>query len=215
MFKLNVSNIKISQEYNPIKQSIQKALSACCTIVVSAGKDQWIGSGFHLGNGMVATAAHVVPKEILSIGHDIRLVFQDKTQYQAKIYKTESDFDSALLYCPNIIDKSSVELENSDLVQIGDTIATISAPEGWSFTATMGIVSNVHQYLGASAPSKAWNDIIFIDADILEGSSGGMVINSRGKVIGSIMGVTGAKAEIGIGQRSICPSNKIKKLINM
>ena len=67
--------------------------------------------------------------------------------------------------------------------------------------------------MGQQAPTPAWNDIIFIDADILEGSSGGMAIGTDGFVYGSIMGVTGQRANIGIGERSICPSYKILKLL--
>ena len=56
-------------------------------------------------------------------------------------------------------------------------------------------------------------DLIFIDADILQGSSGGMTIGTDGLVYGSIMGVTGQHADIGIGERAICPSNKIQALL--
>jgi S1-C subfamily serine protease len=100
------------------------------------------------------------------------------------------------------------------VTRIGDIIATISSPEGWNDTATVGRIANIHQNLGELAPSSAWNDIIFIDADILQGSSGGMVIGTDGLVYGSIVGVTGQNAEIGLGQRAVCPSNKIIALLN-
>ena len=61
--------------------------------------------------------------------------------------------------------------------------------------------------------SKDYDFIVFIDADILQGSSGGMVIGTDGLIYGSIMGVTGQHADLGIGERSICPSNKIKALL--
>jgi S1-C subfamily serine protease len=93
-------------------------------------------------------------------------------------------------------------------------VVVISAPEGFHDTATYGRVSNIHQTLGENAPSQAWQDIIFIDADILEGSSGGMVLGTDGLVYGIVMGVTGQHAEIGIGESSVSPSNKIKSLID-
>jgi S1-C subfamily serine protease len=89
----------------------------------------------------------------------------------------------------------------------------IGAPEGFHDTATVGRISNVHQGLGQDSPSAAWNDILFYDADILEGSSGGMLINMDGAVIGIVMGVTGKHADIGVGENAACPSNKIKGLL--
>jgi V8-like Glu-specific endopeptidase len=60
----------------------------------------------------------------------------------------------------------------------------------------------------------AWNDVVFVDADILEGSSGGMVIGTDNLVIGTIMGVTGQHADIGVGENSVCPSNKITNMLS-
>ena len=77
-----------------------------------------------------------------------------------------------------------------------------------------GRVSNIHQTLGQAAPSQAWRDIIFVDADILEGSSGGMVIGVDGKVYGIIMGVTGQHADIGLGENAVSPINKIKSILS-
>jgi S1-C subfamily serine protease len=98
-------------------------------------------------------------------------------------------------------------------LELGDIVVVIGSPEGFHDTATVGRVSNIHQTLGSQAPSKAWQDIIFIDADILEGSSGGMVLGLDGTVYGIVMGVTGQHSDIGVGENSISPSNKIKDFI--
>jgi S1-C subfamily serine protease len=102
---------------------------------------------------------------------------------------------------------------NSDALEVGDIIAVISAPEGFHDTATVGRVSNIHQSI-ADPNMPAWNDIIFIDADILEGSSGGMVIGVDNLIYGTIMGVTGQHADIGVGESSVCPSNKIQNMLS-
>jgi hypothetical protein len=60
----------------------------------------------------------------------------------------------------------------------------------------------------------AWNNILFVDADILEGSSGGMVIGTDFLVVGTVMGVTGQHADIGVGENSVCPSNKISNMLS-
>jgi hypothetical protein len=55
--------------------------------------------------------------------------------------------------------------------------------------------------------------VIFVDAKILQGVSGGMCITSDGLAIGLVIGVTGQLAEYGVGENVICPSNKIFSLL--
>ena len=218
MFNININylqnKLRVAQEKveDPIAVAIQNALASNCTISVRSGKKSWIGSGFHIGNGYVATAAHVVPPELMNSGADIEASFDGKVMYPLQLMTSDPNFDSAILLNPQIAKMIPVcNLGNSDEIKVGDIVAVISSPEGWHDTATVGRISNVHQSLG-DANKPAWNDIIFIDADILQGSSGGMTIATDGLVYGSIMGVTGQHAEIGIGERAICPSNKIRML---
>ena len=72
-----------------------------------------------------------------------------------------------------------------------------------------------HKILTCSQPwASKYDFVIFVDADILEGSSGGMVLGTDGLVYGLVMGVTGQHAESGLGENSISPSNKIKQLLS-
>jgi len=146
-------------------------------------------------------------------GAEISMTFDSKSIYPAQLIASDPNIDSGIIFNPQIATLvPSAKLADSNKAQIGDIIAVISSPEGWHDTATVGRVSNVHQYLGQQ-DKPAWNDIIFIDADILEGSSGGMVIGTDGYIYGSVMGVTGQRANIGIGERAICPSSKILELL--
>jgi serine protease Do len=197
---------------DPVKKIIQKGLQSSCTIFVREGKNQWSGSGFHIGMGMIVTAAHVVPAE--SNIDKVDITFDGKSFYPASVLLSFKDYDAAILSCKPIENMiPALKLGNSNKVEVGDIVAVIGSPEGFHDTATVGRVSNVHQTLGENAPSLAWQDIIFVDADILEGSSGGMVIGMDGFVYGIVMGVTGQHADIGIGQNSISPSNKIIELL--
>lgn len=208
-------NMKTAQAYNdPIKDVIQKALQSSCTIFVNSPDGSWSGSGFHIGQGLIVTASHVIPPDLQNQKHTVEISFDAKTLYPAEIFKTDPNVDAGVLQCPQISNQiPSLSFGDSDSLQVGDLIAVIGAPEGFHDTATVGRISNIHQGLGEDAPSPAWNDIIFIDADILEGSSGGMVIGVDGLVYGVIMGVTGQHADIGIGENSVSPSNKIKALL--
>ena len=191
-----------------IQLIIQQAIPASCTIYVKTRKDSWAGSGFHVGNGYIATASHVVPPDIIDSG-EVVVTFDQSKMIRASIYRTNPSLDSAILKIEDWVEIPSVMLANSDLIEVGETVAVIGAPEGWSDTATVGRVSNVNQSMGEQAPSEAWNNVMFVDAKILQGVSGGMCIGTDGLVIGSVIGVTGTLAEYGIGQNVICPSNKI------
>lgn len=198
---------------DPIQKVIQNSLDASCTIMLRANGKTWTGSGFHIGGGLVVTAAHVAPQEMMEAPYEVYITFDGKTMFPSTIKISEHQFDVAILYCQGAESITPVELADSTTVKVGDIISVIGSPEGWHDTATVGRVSNVNQHLGMFAPTEAWNDIIFIDADILPGASGGMVIGTDGKVIGSVIGVVGQQAEIGIGERAVCPSNKIIALL--
>jgi S1-C subfamily serine protease len=177
------------------------------------GKDSWSGSGFHIGNGYVCTASHVAPPE-LSSGGVIKLTFDKKVMLSATIYKSDPNVDAAILKIQEDFSQiPTVALANSDNLELGETVAVIGSPEGWHDSITVGRISNMHQSMGQSAPSQSWNDVIFVDAKILQGVSGGMCVATDGLVIGSVIGVVGMLAEYGIGENVICPSNKILKLI--
>lgn len=196
---------------DPIKKITQLGLQSSCTIYAKNQSRQWSGSGFHIGNGMIVTAGHVVDPDLMLA--EIKVSFDNKTFIDAVLVEQDDSIDSAVIYCKDIKNSiPSLKLGNSDTLEIGDLVIVISAPEGFHDTATYGRVSNIHQSV-KNVQSEAWNDIIFIDADILEGSSGGMVLGTDGLVYGLVMGVTGQHAEIGIGENSVSPSNKIKSLI--
>jgi S1-C subfamily serine protease len=217
IFNLDVNliewNLKTAQKYeDPIKNVIQRGLQSSCTIFVKTPEGQWSGSGFHIGDGLIVTAGHVIPLDIKQ--HQIEISFDAELLYPAQIVVSNDQIDAGVISCPQIANLiPSLQLGDSDAIEVGDMIAVIGAPEGFHDTATVGRVSNIHQSLNDDVVGPAWNDVIFIDADILEGSSGGMVIGTDGLVYGTIMGVTGQHAEIGIGENAICPSNKIKALL--
>ena len=219
-FKLDVnyldSLIRTSQSTekleDPIKKTIQLGLQASCSIYVRSGKKNWSGSGFHIGNNIIITAGHVVPtNETLT---EILITFDNKNFIPATFLTSDPTIDSGAVRAERIPSNiPSLQFANSDTVEVGDIVSVIGSPEGFHDTATVGRVSNVHQSIN-DVNMPAWNDIIFVDADILEGSSGGMVIGTDNLVYGTIMGVTGQHADIGVGENAVCPSNKITNMLS-
>ena len=219
-FKLDVnyldSLIKTSQSTekfeDPIKKTIQLGLQASCSIYVRSGKKNWSGSGFHVGNNIIITAGHVVPTdETLT---EILITFDNKNFIPATFLTSDPTIDSGAVRAERIPSNiPALQFANSDTIEVGDIVAVIGSPEGFHDTATVGRVSNVHQSIN-DVNMPAWNNILFVDADILEGSSGGMVIGTDNLVYGTIMGVTGQHADIGVGENAVCPSNKITNMLS-
>ena len=215
-YNLLESLVKTSQTRDladdPVKKTIRTGLSSSCTIYVRSGKKNWSGSGFYIGNNLVVTAGHVVPNDQTLT--EIMCTFDGNKYIAATFINSDPTIDSGVVrleYSPT--DILPLKFGNSDAVEVGDIVAVISAPEGFHDTATVGRISNIHQSI-ADPNMPAWNDIIFIDADILEGSSGGMVIGVDNLVYGTVMGVTGQHADIGVGESSVCPSNKIQNMLS-
>ena len=219
-FKLDVnyldSLIKTSQSTekleDPIKKTIQLGLQASCSIYVRSGKKNWSGSGFHIGNNIIVTAGHVVPTdETLT---EILITFDNKNFIPATFLTSDPTIDSGAVRAERIPSNiPTLQFANSDTIEVGDIVAVIGSPEGFHDTATVGRVSNIHQSIN-DVNLPAWTDVIFVDADILEGSSGGMVIGTDNLVYGTIMGVTGQHADIGVGENAVCTSNKITNMLS-
>lgn len=196
-----------------IQKVINQAVQSSCTIFVKTRSKSWSGSGFHIGNGYVVTASHVAPPDAQT-GSEINITFDGTILYPCVIFKTDPNIDAAILQIQGDYSSiPSVVLANSDNLELGEIVAVIGAPEGWHDTVSVGRISNIHQSLGEAAPSPAWNDVIFVDAKILQGVSGGMCIGTDYLVLGSVIGVTGLLAEYGVGENVICPSNKIINLL--
>lgn len=197
---------------DPIKKTIQLGLQASCSIYVRSGKKNWSGSGFHVGNNIIVTAGHVVPQD--QDLTEILITFDNKNFIPAQFLVSDPNIDSGAVRAERIPNNTpELQFANSDSIEVGDIVAVVGSPEGFHDTATVGRISNLHQSI--NDPSlPAWNDVIFVDADILEGSSGGMVIGTDNLVVGTVMGVTGQHADIGVGENSVCPSNKIVSMLS-
>jgi hypothetical protein len=148
-------------------------------VVVNDSKKKPIafGSGFFVGDGLVATNYHVIEDARNALQIRIKVAEQRQTIAIERILGVDTANDVAILEIrPDAFVGRSLQLGNGSQVGIGDSIYVSGSPEGLEGTFSEGIVSSRRkdgrkQYLQITAP-------------ISHGSSGGPVLNRYGEVIG-------------------------------
>ncbi len=163
------------------------------------------GSGVVISSdGYILTNNHVVNSgstsslyyEIEKANKVIVKLYNDDTEYEAKIIGTDKQTDLAVIK----IDKSNLTaatLGNSDSVQVGEFCMAVGNALGLGDTVTSGIVSAVNREVTDSDNNSY--TAIQTDAAINSGNSGGALVNSKGEVIGiNTLKISGTGVE-GVG----------------
>ncbi|MCW5978262.1 MAG: Do family serine endopeptidase [Bryobacteraceae bacterium] len=136
------------------------------------------GSGFIVDpKGYIITNHHVVD------GADqikVKLV-GEQTEHKARLIGFDGETDLAVIKIDAGKSLSTVEIGNSDAVEVGDWAVAIGSPFGLEASVTAGIISAKGREVAG-----AWQFQRFIqtDAAINPGNSGGPLLNIRGEVIG-------------------------------
>ncbi|MHC4572348.1 MAG: Do family serine endopeptidase, partial [Planctomycetota bacterium] len=153
------------------------------------------GSGFVVSSdGHILTNNHVVKD-----AEEINVKLEDGREFQAKIIGSDPDSEVAVIKI-DAEDLPTLELANSDVLEVGEWVIAIGNPFGLSHTVTAGIVSAK----GRSGFRLAeYEDFIQTDAAINPGNSGGPLINLDGEVVGIntaiITGHLAFRGNVGIG----------------
>ncbi|HEX2433555.1 MAG TPA: trypsin-like peptidase domain-containing protein [Gaiellaceae bacterium] len=158
-----------------------------------------LGSGFVIDKaGHIVTNFHVVDG-----AQTVEVSFSNRDSVKARVVGTDPSTDLAVLEVN--VDSGALtplDLGDSDLLRVGDSVVAIGNPFGLERSVTAGIVSALHRPL--TAPNDfTIDDVIQTDAAINSGNSGGPLIDARGEVVGVnsaiATGNTGARGNIGIG----------------
>lgn len=147
------------------------------------------GSGIIISeDGYILTNNHIVNTSSSSSYYEVGkatkvsvFLYNDKTEYEAKIIGTDEQTDLAVIK----IDKTGLtaaELGNSDEIQVGEFSMAIGNPLGMQSSVTAGMISAVNREVSDS-DGKTYK-LIQTDAAINSGNSGGALVNSKGQVIG-------------------------------
>ena len=157
------------------------------------------GSGFFIRPNYIATNYHVIEDATAAY---IKLVGKQTTYRVENIAATDPERDLAILKVSNT-NSVVLPLANSDKVEIGETVYAVGNPKGLEGTVSNGIISSIR-----GTGNNKW---IQITAAVSPGSSGGAVLNSRGKVIGIATAIH--KDEDAQNLNFVVPSNYLKALL--
>ena len=152
-----------------------------------------LGSGVIVSpDGFVVSNYHVVGQ-----AEDIRVVLNDRREYQARVLIGDEDSDLAILKI-DADDMPFLDLRDSDTVEVGELVLAIGNPFGVGQTVSSGIVSGLAR--SGTATGSARGYFIQTDAPINPGNSGGALIDVAGQLIGintSILTRSGGSNGIG------------------
>jgi len=183
-----------------VQQIAKKAFGSTVLLVMedTNGQPLSLGSGFFVGNGLIASNLHVV--EGAARGY-AKLVGQKRKFDIEGIAAVDPKRDLVLLKISGSASPTLV-LGNSETTQVGERVYAVGNPLGLEGTFSQGIVSSIRK-VGA-------DKLLQITAPISPGSSGGPVLNGKGEVIG----VSVATYRGGQNLNFAIPSNYLSTLIS-
>ncbi|MBK9357459.1 MAG: trypsin-like peptidase domain-containing protein [Bacteroidales bacterium] len=166
------------------------------------------GSGVIISpDGYIVTNNHVVTES-----NKIQVTLNDKRTYDAQIIGTDPSTDLAVIKI-DAKDLPFLVYGNSDNVQIGEWVLTVSNPFNLTSTVTAGIVSAKARNINilGSPDGSAIESFIQTDAAVNPGNSGGALVNTNGELVGinaAIASGTGYYA----GYSFAIPANIVRKV---
>jgi S1-C subfamily serine protease len=168
---------------------VQRVLPSVASLKVRSRRGEGSGSASVLtGDGYLLTSAHVVDGANLAVA-----TFANGAELTADVVGRDAFSDLAVLRARGEV-PSPVELGDAGKLQVGQLVVAIGNPLGLAGSVTAGIVSA----LGRSLPTRQGrvvDEVIQTDAALNPGNSGGVLADSRGRMVG----VNTAVAGIGVG----------------
>jgi len=167
-----------------------------------------LGSGVIVSpDGFIVTNTHVIKARGET---EIRVALADKREFDAKVVSQDDKTDIAILKIEGDGRFPTLELEDSDRLEVGDIVLAIGNPFGVGQTVTSGIISALAR--GDIGQSDA-QVFIQTDAAINPGNSGGALVDMSGRLVGintMIFSRSGGSHGIGFA----IPSNMVKLFVD-
>lgn len=134
------------------------------------------GSGFHVGDGFVFTAAHVV-KGVAEVEVEAANGAKDR----AEVLWVNEKRDAALLKTKTL--RTRTAALSCTVPAPGEMVEARGNPNNLSFVSTCG------QVAGKPLAVEPWSTVVPVSITIVPGQSGGPLYNSNGEVVGMTVGV--------------------------
>jgi len=197
--------IQLSESVIDLNEIYQRASQA---IVKISDGESTIGTGFVLDSeGHIVTPHHVVQDRA-----QIDVILPDGTISAATIVGTCEYSDIAVLTAEEASDIGALALVDSTTVKVGEPVIVIGNPLELSGTITSGIVSQTNRFVEIRHDSGSrWiANLIQFDAAVNFGNSGSPLLNSKGEVIGMVIGRV--DPTLGDGIYYAVSSNKVRRV---
>lgn len=165
------------------------------------------GSGVIISSdGYIVTNNHVVKD-----ADDIKVILNDKREFDAKLIGTDKTTDVALI---KIEEKGlpTLKFGNSEALKLGEWVLAVGNPFNLTSTVTAGIVSAKSRNIGINTAEMSIESFIQTDAAVNPGNSGGALVNMNGELVGintAIASMTGSYS----GYSFAIPSTIVKKVV--
>lgn len=168
-----------------------------------------LGSGVIVSpEGIVVTNTHVIKG---GGNTTISVALADKREFDAHVVLQDEKTDIAVLKIEGGDGKfPTIEIEDSDTLEVGDQVLAIGNPFGVGQTVTSGIISALARTEIGHSDNQVF---IQTDAAINPGNSGGALVDMSGKLVGintAIYSQSGGSHGIGFA----IPSNLVKLYID-
>lgn len=140
---------------------------------------QGFGSGVILSeDGYIVTNNHVIDK-----AQNIKVILNDKREFEAKLIGTDPSTDIALLKV-EAKDLPFLTYGDSNTLKLGEWVLAVGNPFNLTSTVTAGIVSAVGRNLRINEDQHSIESFIQTDAVVNRGNSGGALVNQHGNLVG-------------------------------
>lgn len=137
------------------------------------------GSGVILSpDGYIVTNNHVVDGS-----NNVKVVLNDKREFNATIVGTDPNTDLALLKI-EATDLPALRVGNSDDLKVGEWVLAVGNPFNLTSTVTAGIVSAKARNINILTSDMKIESFIQTDAAVNPGNSGGALVNTHGELVG-------------------------------
>ncbi|MDT8343146.1 MAG: Do family serine endopeptidase [Thermohalobaculum sp.] len=166
-----------------------------------------------LGSGVIVDPKGIVVSNNHVVGDadEITVVLHDRREFEARVIFTDEAADLAILELDGAQDLPTLDLRDSDTLEVGDLVLAIGNPFGVGQTVTSGIISGLARSTGRAAAQQGY--FIQTDAAINPGNSGGALVDMKGRLVGintAILSRTGGSVGIGFA----VPANLVARVID-